>query len=153
MPNPTLKERSPFMPLVKIGPKHQITIPIEVFDKLDLEVGDVLEVAAQAGKGIFIPKRLVPKTPAPMLSAKEQKVLALAKKKIAAIQKDLKNSKGLTREEADVAAKVGLINSDQKWWWLESWQEGEREAERDIEAGRVTVYDSPEAFLKSLANR
>ena len=133
--------------------KLHLTIPKEIFKKLDLEVGDVLEVAAQAGKGVFIPKRLVPKTSAPRLSDKEQKALASAKKKITAIQKDLKNAKGLTREEADVAAKVGLIASDQKWWWLESWQEGEREAEQDIEAGRGTIHDSPEAFLKSLAGR
>lgn len=45
---------------------------------------------------------------------------------------------GLTREEADVAAKAGLIDPDQKYWWLEDWQKGEREAERDIQEGRIS---------------
>ncbi len=139
------------MPLVKIGPKHQITIPKEIFDKLDLEVGDVLEVAAQAGKGVFIPKRLVSKTPAPKLSAKEQKLLQSAKKKIEAINQDMIHSKGLTSAEADVAAKVALINPDQKWWWLESWQEGEREAERDIKEGRVSgPFDTAQELIVHL---
>ena len=138
------------MPLVKIGPKHQITIPKEVFDQLDLEVGDVLEVAAQAGKGVFIPKRLVPKTPAPKLSTREQKLLQSARRKIEAISEDMIHSKGLTREEADVAVNVGLIDPDQQWFWLESWQKGEREAERDDREGRYEEFETAEAFLKSL---
>lgn len=141
------------MPLVKIRERHQITIPKEVINKLKVKTGDLMEVEVKEGKVTLIPKRVVPHAPAPKLSEKEQRILEGAKKKIAAIQKDLKNSKGLTREEASVAARVGLIDPDQKWWWLESWQEGEREAQRDIEAGRVTVYESPEAFLKSLAKR
>ncbi|MBW1716838.1 MAG: AbrB/MazE/SpoVT family DNA-binding domain-containing protein, partial [Deltaproteobacteria bacterium] len=32
------------MPITKISPKHQITIPKEAFEKLRLEVGDFLEV-------------------------------------------------------------------------------------------------------------
>ncbi len=141
------------MPLVKIRERHQITIPKEIVNKLKVKTGDLMEMEVQEGKVTLVPKRVVPHAPAPKLSEKEQRVLETAKKKIAAIQKDLKNSRGLTREEAGVAAKVGLIDPDQKWWWLETWQEGEREAQRDIEAGRVTVYDSPEAFLKSLARR
>lgn len=141
------------MSLVKIRERHQITIPKEVVNKLKVKTGDFMEVEVKEGKMTLVPKRVVPHTPAPKLSEKEQRVLEGAKKKITAIQKDLKNAKGLTREEAAVAAKVGLIDPDQKWWWLEAWQEGEREAQRDIEAGRVTVYDSPEAFLKSLAKR
>ena len=51
---------------------------------------------------------------------------------------------------ADVAAKAGLIDPDQRWWWTEEWQEGEREVERDIKAGRGQVFDTPGEFLKSL---
>ncbi len=141
------------MPLVKIKTKGQITLPHQVRKRLGLAEGDVVEIDVENGHGVIIPQRLVPATPAPKLSAKEQRTLEAAKKKIAAIQKDLKRSKGLTREEAAVAAKVGLIDPDQQWWWLESWQEGEREAQRDIDAGRVTIYETPEAFLKSLATR
>ena len=141
------------MALVKIRDRHQITLPKEIVNKLQVKCGDLMEVEIREGKVTLIPRRVVPHAPAPRLSEKEQRILETAKKKIAAIQKDLKKAKGLTREESDVAAKVGLIDPEQKWWWLESWQEGEREAQRDIEAGRVTVHESPEAFLKSLAKR
>jgi AbrB family looped-hinge helix DNA binding protein len=141
------------MPIVKVRDRNQVTIPKAVAERLSLKPGDLLEMEVHQGKGVFIPRRSVPVAPAPRLSAKEQRVLEVARKKIAAIQKDLKRSKGLAREEAAVAAKVGLIDPEQQWWWLESWQEGEREAQRDIDAGRVTTYDSLEAFLKSLATR
>ena len=126
------------MPIVKVRDRHQITIPKAVAEQLSLEPGDLLEVGVREGKGFFVPRRSVPVAPAPKLSAKEQRVVETARQKIAAIQKDLQRAKGLTPVEADVAAKVGLIDPEQKWWWLESWQEGEREAERDIEAGRVS---------------
>jgi AbrB family looped-hinge helix DNA binding protein len=138
------------MPLVKIGHRHQITIPKEVFDTLRLEPGDVLEVVAQEGKAILIPKQVIPKAPTPRLSTQEQQLLWSAKEKIAAIQHDLLNSVGLTREEADVAAKAGLIDPEQKYWWLEDWQQGEREAERDFVEGRFDEFESPEDFLKAL---
>jgi hypothetical protein len=90
-------------------------------------------------------------TDVPNFTATEQKALARAKKKIAAIQRDLANSKGLTREEVDVAAKAGLIDPDQRYWWTEEWQEGEREAERDIEAGRTSVpFEKAEDILAHL---
>lgn len=145
-----LKQGSPIMPLVKIGPRHQITIPKQVFDTLELEPGGVLEIVAREGKAVLIPKQVSTKTPAPKLSETEQKLLTSAKQKITAINEDMLNSVGLTREEADVAAKAGLIDPDQKYWWLEDWQKGEREAERDFVEGRFTEFDGPEAFLNSL---
>ena len=30
-------------------------------------------------------------------------------------------------EEIKVACKVGLIDKEQAWWWVEEWQKGERE--------------------------
>jgi AbrB family looped-hinge helix DNA binding protein len=126
------------MPLVKIGPKHQVTIPKEVFESLQLSVGDLLEMRAQNGKGVFIPKRVVEKTPVPKLSRKEQALLASAKKKIAAINRNIRTAKGLTDPETKVAAKVGLIDPDQRWWWTEEWQKGERKAEDDLINGRVS---------------
>lgn len=63
---PTLKTtkstlRRQIMPTVKLGPKHQITIPLEIYRKLNLEVGDILE-AEERGEGIFlIPQKLIPK--------------------------------------------------------------------------------------------
>ena len=49
------------MPAVKIGPKHQITIPREVFDSMHLEVGDFLETHMKDNAIILVPKKLVPK--------------------------------------------------------------------------------------------
>jgi len=66
------------------------------------------------------------------------KKLEIIRRKIEAIQQGLSQAVGLTQEEAEIAAEVGLIAEDQKWWWTEVWQKGEREAEEDIKAGRVS---------------
>ena len=79
-----------------------------------------------------------------------QNALRSAQKKIAAIQKDLRHAKGLTLNEAEVAVKAGLIARDQRWWWMEKWQAGERKAQADLDEGRMETYDSAEAFLESL---
>ena len=138
------------MPIVKIGPKHQVTIPKEVFDKLHLKPGDILEAITQEGKVIMIPKQLTTKAPAPPLTKKEQEVLLRAKEKIEKIERDTLNSKGLTKEEIKVACKVGLIDEDQAWWWTEEWQKGEREAEKDIKEGRVKKFSNVEDLIKDL---
>lgn len=62
----------------------------------------------------------------PELSKREQRILARAKDKIKTVNEDMLNSKGLTEAEANAAAKAGLIDPEQKYWWLESWQKGER---------------------------
>ena len=31
-----------------------------------------------------------------------------------------------------------LIDADQAWFWTQEWQKGEREADEDIKAGRVS---------------
>ncbi|MEW6417435.1 MAG: AbrB/MazE/SpoVT family DNA-binding domain-containing protein [Nitrospirota bacterium] len=49
------------MPITRISPKHQITIPKEAFEKLHLEVGDFLEVNATEEGLLFIPKKLISK--------------------------------------------------------------------------------------------
>ena len=74
----------------------------------------------------------------PKLTAQEQQLLASAKEKITAINDDVLNSTGLTQEEANVAAKAGLIDPDQLWFWLEDWQKGHREAEQDYKEGRTS---------------
>ena len=139
------------MPFVKVGPRHQITIPQEIRKATGIEAGDMLEVMVQRGKVIIMPKQFVSEKSVAKLTAAEQELLITAKQKIKAINKDMINSTGLTPEEADVAAKAGLIDPDQKWWWLEAWQEGEREAERDIREGRVEKFETPEEFQKALA--
>lgn len=43
-----------------------------------------------------------------------------------------------------------LIPADQQWFWTEEWQTGEREAQAEIDAGRVKSFDSMEDFLEDL---
>ncbi|MBU0666354.1 MAG: AbrB/MazE/SpoVT family DNA-binding domain-containing protein [Nanoarchaeota archaeon] len=31
-----------------------------------------------------------------------------------------------------------VINKDQAWFWTKEWQEGEREADRDLKAGKMS---------------
>jgi hypothetical protein len=42
------------------------------------------------------------------------------------------------------------LNPDQAWYWTEKWQAGEREADRDLAAGRLTHYASDEEFDAAL---
>ncbi len=42
------------------------------------------------------------------------------------------------------------VPASQAWFWTESWQQREREADEDIAAGRVTTYDDAESFLTDL---
>ena len=49
------------MPAVKIGPKHQITIPKEIFESLRLKVGDFVETTIRDNAVVLIPQKLVPR--------------------------------------------------------------------------------------------
>jgi len=53
------------MPLVKIKGKYQITIPAELREKIDLEVGDLLEANVEDNKITFTPKKVVDREIAP----------------------------------------------------------------------------------------
>jgi AbrB family looped-hinge helix DNA binding protein len=136
--------------ITKIGPKHQVTIPKDVFEALHLGVGDILDAEVHGGKLVLVPKRLTEKAPAPKLTSVEQNLLVRARGKIERIRKDLASARGLTSAEADVAARVGLIDADQRWWWTEAWQRGERQAERDLRAGRTKVVESVEDLIEDL---
>jgi AbrB family looped-hinge helix DNA binding protein len=43
-----------------------------------------------------------------------------------------------------------LVDKSQAYFWTKKWQEGEREADEDIKAGRVKVFDSAEDLIKDL---
>jgi len=138
------------MPVVRIGPKHQVTIPKEVFNRLHLKAGDFLEAIAQQGKIVMVPRQFTVKAPAPSLNKKEQEILSQVREKINQIQKDILHSQGLTKEEIKIACKVSLIDKDQAWWWTEEWQKKEREAERDIKEGKVKRFTNVEGLIKDL---
>ena len=42
------------------------------------------------------------------------------------------------------------VNLEDAWFWSTSWQEGEREAEADIKAGRVKKAKSAEELIRAL---
>jgi len=41
----------------------------------------------------------------------------------------------------------------QAWFWTPDWQEGERDADTELAAGRGTIYMSGEEFLAALKER
>ncbi len=43
-----------------------------------------------------------------------------------------------------------MVDAEQAWFWSPEWQEGERAASEDIEAGRTTRFLTGEDFLASL---
>jgi len=49
-----------------------------------------------------------------------------------------------------VVSRAQVIPPDQAWFWTERWQRMEREAQADIDAGRVLRYASVDEALKAL---
>jgi hypothetical protein len=45
------------------------------------------------------------------------------------------------------------LNPDQAWFWTEEWQSGEREADADIAAGRLTRYETDEQMFAAFEAR
>ncbi len=60
-------------------------------------------------------------------------------------------------KEGEIVLRVKkLVDKDQAWFWTKRWQEGEREAEKDIREGRTHGFDNAEeaiAFLHNQVNR
>jgi bifunctional DNA-binding transcriptional regulator/antitoxin component of YhaV-PrlF toxin-antitoxin module len=53
-------------------------------------------------------------------------------------------------DERAVLMPKKLVDKNQAYFWTKRWQEGEREADRDIKAGRVRTFDSVEELIKDL---
>jgi len=43
-----------------------------------------------------------------------------------------------------------LVDKNQAWFWTERWQQGEREAEKNIRSGRVEYFANAEEAIASL---
>ena len=139
------------MSVVKVRPRRQVTIPKEIFNKLQLEEGDFIEAEAEDQKIVLIPKKLVTKTDVIPLSKEEQKILKKTQAKIEKIKQDMVRSEGLSEEEIAVAVKVGVIEHDQSWWWTEEWQKGEREAQKEITEGKlIGPFSTVEQFKTAI---
>ena len=73
----------------------------------------------------------------------------------AAIRREAKVKEGdllAVRFEQDriVLIPQKLIDKSQAYFWSESWQNAEREAERDIAEGRVEAYETVEDLIAAL---
>jgi len=138
------------MPLRKVRKFYQVSLPAQLSKRLGIAEGEYVEMQ-ETKEGILVkPVAVTERVPIARLTAKEQRILLKAKDKVARIKKDLLSARGLTEEEARVAAKAGLIDPDQAWWWFESWQKGEREAEKDLKAGKVKEFENVEDLIKDL---
>ena len=52
--------------------------------------------------------------------------------------------------EGAVLMPKKLVDKNQAYFWTKRWQDGEREANEDIKAGRVRAFDSVEELIKDL---
>jgi AbrB family looped-hinge helix DNA binding protein len=52
-----------------------------------------------------------------------------------------------------VVERLQVIPPDQAWFWTERWQKMEREAQADIDAGRVFRFANVDAAIHALENR
>jgi len=138
------------MPLRKVRKFYQVSLPAQLSKKLGIAEGDYVEMQ-ETTEGILVkPVTVTERLPAARLTPTEQPLLFKARDKITHIKKDLASAKGLTEEEARVAAKAGLIDPEQVWWWLESWQKGEREAEKSIRARKVKEFGTVDDLIRDL---
>ena len=53
-------------------------------------------------------------------------------------------------DERAVLMPKKLVDKSQAYFWTKKWQEGEREADEDIKAGRVKTFDSVEELISDL---
>jgi hypothetical protein len=50
----------------------------------------------------------------------------------------------------DIKVPKKLVDKSQAYFWTRKWQEGEREADEDIKAGRVKAFGSVEELISDL---
>ena len=53
-------------------------------------------------------------------------------------------------DEKAVLIPKRLVDKNQAYFWTKKWQDAEKEADEDVRAGRVNVFDSVEELIKDL---
>jgi len=53
-------------------------------------------------------------------------------------------------DEKAVLMPKKLVDKSQAYFWTKRWQEGEKEADEDIKAGRVETFDSVDELIGDL---
>ncbi|MGH9217558.1 MAG: AbrB/MazE/SpoVT family DNA-binding domain-containing protein [Acidimicrobiales bacterium] len=56
-------------------------------------------------------------------------------------------------EEGILLRPQKVIDATQAWFWTPQWQQGEREADADLAAGRAQTFNSGEDFVEGLRAR
>lgn len=54
------------------------------------------------------------------------------------------------KEGVIVISPAQVVDKSQAYFWSERWQQEEREAEEDIEAGRVRVFEDVDSLISDL---
>ncbi len=62
------------MPLVKVGARHQVTIPKEIVEQVKLNPGDYVEFDLKGGKIVIVPKQIIDREDAWFWSEEWQKM-------------------------------------------------------------------------------
>ena len=52
--------------------------------------------------------------------------------------------------ETRVTSETGVFNCERAGFWFPEWQAGEREADEDIAAGRVSQFESVDEAIEHL---
>lgn len=135
----------------KVRKFYQISLPARLGRKLGIAEGQYVQME-ETQKGILVkPVSVKERVPIARFTKKEQRLLATAQGKMAKMRKDLCAARGLTKEEVQIGVKAGIIEQEQSWWWLESWQKRERDAEADIRSGRlVGPFDTAREAIRAL---
>jgi AbrB family looped-hinge helix DNA binding protein len=53
-------------------------------------------------------------------------------------------------DEKAVLMPKKLVDKSQAYFWTKKWQEGEREADEDIKAGRIKTFNTVDELIKDL---
>ncbi len=51
-----------------------------------------------------------------------------------------------------ILTPVVAVDRSQAYFWTPRWQQGEREAEEDLQAGRVSTFENVEDLIEDLTN-
>jgi len=89
-------------------------------------MGQILEI--RTNSQITIPKNIMKK---------------LSLKKGDKVEFDIKG-------DSIVVKPVLIIDKAQSWFWTKKWQDEEKEADKDLKAGRVKTFDNVNDLMKDL---
>ena len=65
----------------------------------------------------------------------------------------MKSRSVISRPYLDIEMPKKLVDKSQAYFWTRRWQEGEREADEDIKAGRVKTFDSVDELIRDLEQK